>query len=122
MYSVFRLLFACVLLSLAGISEASRCGNINNSQGKCQIEKCCSNMGGVQYCDSSAGRLVCQNGYYSSCYCTRHAIMDLHNVEGCCLWQGGVMTIDETGLVICNSGGVSELCTLQIPTEPVAAW
>jgi hypothetical protein len=45
--------------------------------------------------------------------------MDLQNVQGCCTWQGGVMTTDPWGLVICNNGGVSEICTLgnngQIP-------
>ena len=85
--------------------------------------ECCSNMGGIKSCDSSAGRYVCQNGYYSSCHCTRHAVMDLQRVQGCCLWQGGVMVIDPMGMVICNNGGVSEICSLQHPTnQPVAAW
>jgi len=74
---------------------------------------CCQGMGGIQYCDSSAGRYVCQNGYYSSCYCTIHAVMDLQRVSGCCLWQGGVMLVDPNGLVICNDGGTSEVCTLE---------
>ncbi len=85
-------------------------------------QDCCSHMGGIQYCDSSAGRFVCKNGYYSACYCTRHAVMDLQRVQGCCLWQGGVLTIDEVGLVICNNGGVSEICTRQTPEESVAIW
>jgi len=83
---------------------------------------CCSNMGGIQYCDSSAGRYVCKNGFYSSCYCTRHAVMDLQRIKGCCIWQGGVMTIDDVGLVICNNGGVSEICSLQTTVENVASW
>lgn len=76
---------------------------------------CCSAMGGIHYCDSSAGRFVCKNGYYSSCYCTRHAVMDLQKIQGCCLWQGGVMASDEVGLVVCNNGGISEICSLQEP-------
>lgn len=83
---------------------------------------CCSKMGGISYCDSSAGRYVCNNGYYSSCYCTRHAVMDLQRIEGCCIWQGGVMTVDSTGLVICNNGGTSELCSLQTPVKSVSIW
>ena len=75
---------------------------------------CCKGMQGIQYCDSSSGRFVCANGYYSSCYCTRHAIMDLQKIEGCCLWKGGVLTVDhENGLVVCNNGGISNVCSLQ---------
>ena len=83
---------------------------------------CCVNMGGIKYCDSSAGRYVCENGYYSSCYCTRHAVMDLQKIQGCCLWQGGVFKVDELGLVVCNNGGVSDVCNLQTPVETYAAW
>lgn len=84
---------------------------------------CCSKMGGVQYCDSSAGRLVCKNGFYSACYCTRHAIMDLQLLRGCCLWKGGVMPdYDTTGLVVCNDGSVSEECSLGNPPQSVATW
>ena len=83
---------------------------------------CCSQMGGINYCDSSAGRYVCNNGYYSTCYCTIHAVMELEHVQGCCLWQGGVLTIDPMGLVICNSGGVSEVCSLQTPPKSAAIW
>lgn len=83
---------------------------------------CCADMGGIKYCDSSSGRFVCMNGYYSSCYCTRHAVMDLQKIHGCCLWQGGVMTVDPTGLVICNNGGVSEVCSLQTPVKSVSIW
>lgn len=90
------------------------------SQANSKCDNCCNKMGGVQYCDSSAGRFVCQNGEYSSCYCTRHAVMDLQKIKGCCLWQGGVFKIDERGLVICNNGSVSELCTLQSPEERTA--
>ncbi|WP_242604461.1 hypothetical protein [Legionella gresilensis] len=91
---------------------AGRCGDCQGDDcPKHCPGQCCEKMGGVSYCDSSAGRLVCKNGYYSSCYCTRHAIMDLQNVQGCCLWQGGVLTVDEGGLVICNNGGISELCS-----------
>ncbi|WP_174901052.1 neurogenic locus notch [Legionella hackeliae] len=80
-------------------------------------------MGGISYCDTSAGRYVCSNGYYSSCYCTRHAVMDLQKLQGCCLWQGGVLTVDDaTGVVVCNNGGVSEVCSLQSPSQQVSIW
>ena len=72
---------------------------------------CCQGMGGIHYCDSSAGRFICQNGAISACYCDRHAVMNLQKIEGCCLWQGGVAAMDETGLVVCNNGGVSETCS-----------
>lgn len=83
---------------------------------------CCAQMGGIQYCDSSAGRFVCNNGDYSSCYCTDKAVMDLQKIEGCCLWQGGVMASDETGLVVCNNGGISETCSLQNVTQLLGGW
>jgi len=89
---------------------------------------CCSKMGGVNYCDSSAGRLVCNNGFYSTCYCTPHAVMDLHLLQGCCLWKGGVMPLDilhggtPSGLIVCRDGSVSEECSLQNPIEKIAAW
>ena len=85
---------------------------------------CCRGMLGIQYCDSSAGRYVCANGYYSSCYCTRHAVMDLQKIEGCCLWQGGVFKIDKhSGLVICRDGGISSVCSAQKPSDKtVSLW
>ena len=111
MHSLRHLLIAALLLLNAPVSLVhSACPD------------CCAKMGGVQYCDSSAGRFVCNNGFYSSCYCTRHAVMDLQKIQGCCLWQGGVMAQDAMGLVICNNGSVSELCSLQDPVQRVAAW
>ena len=71
----------------------------------------CRLQGGVHYCDSSAGRYVCRNGDYSTVYCTRHAIMDLEHIQGCCLWAGGVFKVTPTGVVICRNGSVSELCS-----------
>lgn len=116
MYFVTRILLL-IALALPGIANAC------NSKNGCGDKRaCCAGMGGARYCDSSAGRVVCNNGFYSSCYCTRHAIMDLQHIPGCCVWQGGVLRIDPTGLVICNNGGVSEECTLQSPVEPVATW
>ncbi|MDX2346033.1 MAG: neurogenic locus notch [Legionella sp.] len=83
----------------------------------------CDKMGGIQYCDSSAGRYVCNNGRYSSGYCKRTAVMDMQAFKGCCMWQGGVLKYDElSGLLICNNGGVSEICSLGIEEEKVAAW
>ena len=118
-----RFLVFCALAFSFSLSYAGSCGGC--TKGKCvQVcDKCCGQMGGIQYCDSSAGRYVCNNGFYSSCYCTRHAVMDLTHLQGCCLWQGGVMTIDDsTGFVICNNGSVSEVCTLQEPPQSIASW
>lgn len=84
---------------------------------------CCNSMGGVKYCDSSAGRYVCSNGYYSACYCTRHAVMDLQKIQGCCLWKGGVLKQDQAnGFVVCRDGSVSELCSLQISIKAGSSW
>lgn len=84
---------------------------------------CCNRMGGISYCDSSAGRLVCNNGFYSACYCTRHAVMDLQLLKGCCLWRGGVQfTYADTRVILCNDGSISEECSLQLPAEKVATW
>lgn len=88
----------------------------------CDKRLCCHDMGGISYCDSTAGRYVCNNGYYSTCYCTRHAVMDLQKLEGCCLWQGGVFNIEATGLVLCNNGGISEICSIQNPPQQVSVW
>ncbi|MBN9230525.1 MAG: neurogenic locus notch [Legionella sp.] len=86
---------------------------------------CCNQMGGVSYCDSSAGRLVCNNGFYSVCYCTPHAVMDLQLLQGCCMWHGGVLppnVSSPSGLIVCNDGYISEECSLQNPVEKIAAW
>ncbi len=93
--------------------------------GKKSESTCCGSMGGVSYCDSSAGRLVCNNGFYSTCYCTPHAVMDLQLLQGCCLWKGGVLPPSihgPLGYVICNDGSVSEECSLENPHEKIAAW
>jgi len=84
--------------------------------------QCCDKMSGIKYCDSSAGRYVCQNGDYSSCYCTRHAIMDLQKFQGCCMWQGGVKKLDDRGQVLCRDGTSSEICALQIPHDSISAY
>lgn len=106
-----RSLFVAFAITLSGGVNAGAC------------ESCCSAKGGIQYCDSSAGRYVCSDGDYSSCYCTRHAVMDLQKIQGCCVWQGGVMKIEPgTGLVICNDGGVSDVCSIQHPIKSVSLW
>ena len=74
------------------------------------------------YCDSSAGRIVLENGDYSTCYCTRHAVMNLQKLEGCCMWHGGVAQVTPKSIVICRDGAVSELCTRQIPHDNVAIY
>ena len=75
-----------------------------------KINRCCDKMGGVSYCDRTAGRYVCHNGAYSTCYCTQHAIMDLQTVNGCCLWHEGVLSVTPEKIVLCNDGSVSEEC------------
>lgn len=86
-------------------------------------DHCCANRGCIQYCDASAGRFVCGDGEYSSCYCTRHAVMDLQKIQGCCLWQGGVFKIeDPSHLVICNDGSVSEICSIQFVPETASIY
>ncbi|MCH9756057.1 MAG: neurogenic locus notch [Gammaproteobacteria bacterium] len=109
-----RLLLCLGSLFLSPVTLAAQnCGGAN----------CCGKMGGIQYCDSSAGRYVCNNGRYSSCYCKRSAVMDMQAFAGCCMWQGGVFKFDEKdGLLICNNGGVSEVCSIGHVTKKVAAW
>lgn len=86
-------------------------------------DNCCNTMGGASYCDSSAGRLVCANGFYSACYCDRHAVMDLKLLKGCCLWNGGVLpTYDRSGAVVCNDGSVSEECSLDNPLNRIGIY
>ncbi len=82
---------------------------------------CCEKLGGIRYCDSSAGRYVCNSGDYSACYCTIHAIMDLQKLQGCCLWQGGVLKAD-VGVVTCRDGSISEICGLQRPAVSAAIY
>ncbi|HCA89094.1 MAG: neurogenic locus notch [Legionellaceae bacterium] len=124
MKSYLNLSFLILLCLISLQIHASRCGEQPNRacQSDCYRDKCCQNMGGIQYCDASSGRYVCQNGFFSSCYCTRHAVMDLEHLQGCCLWQGGVLDVNESGLVICNNGGVSEICTLDTPMPSRSSW
>lgn len=110
MHSIYRL----TLLSFMALFML-----FNTAHANC--DNCCGGMGGVQYCDSSAGRMVCKNGDYSSCYCTPHAVMNLQKLQGCCLWQGGVLKTDPHGHVICNNGGISEICSLT-PVQHVAVY
>jgi hypothetical protein len=46
--------------------------------------------------------------------------MELERIEECCLWQGGVLDTNINGVVICNNGGVSEVCTIQNPPQSIA--
>ncbi len=102
----------CATLLLSGISIETNAASNN----------CCERMGGIHYCDDSAGRYVCKNGDYSACYCTRHAVMDLQLLTGCCLWQGGVLKVTERGIVLCNDGGFSQICSLQSHHEKAAVY
>ena len=115
-----RLLVLVFICSIQ-IAHASRCGACKGLDCPPVCDPCCGQMGGVSYCDSSAGRLVCNNGFYSSCYCERHAVMDFGHLQGCCLWQGGVIKIDRlTGYIVCANGAISEICSLENVPERVA--
>jgi hypothetical protein len=49
--------------------------------------------------------------------------MDLQKIAGCCTWQGGVFKLDEyTHAVICNDGGISEICSIYTPVKSVSLW
>ena len=120
-----RLMVLCALLFGLSYSSvyAGDCGDCAEKKScKATCDRCCSQMGGISYCDSSAGRLVCGNGQYSSCYCTRHAVMDLQHIQGCCIWQGGVLSATAEGHVICNNGGVSEICSNFEFPQSLATW
>ena len=114
MLSLKPLLLTCILSLLISPVFAT----------KKEDRRCCGEMGGVSYCDSSAGRLVCKNGFYSVCYCTPHAVMDLQLLRGCCLWKGGVLPPDlrTPGVILCGDGSISEECTIQNVPEKVAIW
>ena len=125
MQKITSILVVAVFCSIAlPQSFAAKCGAGGQCrQPLCEDQTCCGKMGGVSYCDSSAGRLVCNNGYYSSCYCTRHAVMDIQLLQGCCLWQHGVLRTDyQTGAVICNDGTISPECTLQNLNQSAGVW
>lgn len=120
MRSLFRSLVVVILFAFSTSYAQRACET--TFVPSCDKQLCCNDMGGISYCDSSAGRYVCNNGYYSTCYCTRHAVMDIQKIAGCCLWQGGVFAIDATGLVLCNNGGISEICSIQNPPKSVSVW
>lgn len=126
MQLIARLCFLFTLL-VTGVNlvHAGSCGGCQKDDTRCKAtcDRCCEHMGGVMYCDSSVGRQVCNNGSYSSCYCTRHAVMDLDHIQGCCLWQGGVLAADDgTGSVLCNDGAVSSICSFESLPQSVATW
>lgn len=87
-----------------------------------ECAQCCVGYGGINYADSSSGRYVCNNGYVSQCYSTRHAIMDMQKFKGCCIWEGGILKITMKGEVICRDGHVSELCTQANAKDAVAVY
>jgi hypothetical protein len=106
------LLFALAVLSFSSYTIA--CST-------CSGDSCCAGSG-ISYCDSSSGRYVCKNGDYSTCYCTRHAVMEMERFRGCCMWHGGVYKVNGYGAVICNDSTVSELCSAHNAPEKIASW
>ena|SRR3990167_6339494 len=111
-----RIIQVLIIWGFSCVIYAGSC--VNKSTADCQsipnYSVCCGAMGGINYCDSSGGRLVCNNGYVSSCYCSRFAVMDLQLLQGCCLWHGGeIHAQDENGLIICSDGSVSIECSEQ---------
>ena len=116
MGELIRILFMLVALLTIPASNVYACFSSGQSCPRdCGKKKdtCCGGMGGISYCDSSAGRYVCQNGDYSVCYCTPHAVMDLQFIQGCCVWQGGVKHVTIGGSVICRNGVEAEICSKQ---------
>lgn len=95
-----------ILLVITTSSIFAGCGDAG-------CDSCCAGKGGIRYSDSSAGRYVCNDGDYSVCYSTIHAVMDMQKFEGCCMWKGGVLKTTPEGIVICRNGSYSELCTLR---------
>ncbi len=71
-----------------------------------------SNPGEPVYCDTSAGRVVLNNGSYSKLFCRYNAVMDFKYLHACCSWAGGVF-MDKQGNVICRNGSISPVCSLQ---------
>lgn len=112
------------VLSTFNVQARPNCEKTKNDLyfSSCEKKVCCQSRGGISYCDSLAGRFVCQNGGYSTCYCTRHAVMDLQKIKGCCLWQGGVLKAEENGPVVCNNGAISETCSAYTAFEKMTRW
>lgn len=115
------LLAAVITLSSLSANLAARDICETSYVPSCDHHFCCNGMGGIDYCDSSSGRYICSNGYISSCYCTRHAVMDLQKLQGCCLWKGGVSQVTEAGAIVCNNGQISEVCNFH-PDFNVSYW
>lgn len=76
----------------------------------------------ISYCDATNGLYVLVNGDFSAYYCTRRAVMNMQKFEGCCMWRGGVASIDVKGKVTCHDGSISELCTKQGPQEKATVF
>lgn len=85
----------------------------NAGCGADSCNSCCAGKGGILYGDSSAGRYVCNDGDYSVCYSTIHAVMDMQKFEGCCMWKGGVLKVLPEGIVLCRNGSYSEICSIR---------
>lgn len=82
----------------------------------------CTSVPKILYCDASNGRYVLDNGDFSASYCTRRAVMNLQKFQGCCMWRGGVAGINARGVVKCNDGSISQLCTMQGPQEKATLY
>ncbi len=90
--------------------------SINNVFAGCDADACdtcCAQKGGIRYSDSTGGRYVCNDGDYSVCYSTIHAVMDMQKFEGCCMWEGGVLKTTPEGIVLCRDGSYSEICSMR---------
>ena len=121
LFTGFTMRYLLVFLLSISISTSYALGfNSVPPRPKPKVDECSTSK--FSYCDSSAGRYVMHNGDYSKCYCTKAAVMDLKILEGCCLWQGGVLKKTRQGVVICNNGTISEFCTLQRPNDLMFNW
>ncbi len=98
-------------------AKLQRIADASNSQaiiGETKGAHQCCAPNGISYCDISSGHYVCSDGGYSTCICqsttpvTTYATLMLD----CCLWHGGIAA-NNLGIVVCNDGSVSEVCSIQ---------
>lgn len=49
--------------------------------------------------------------------------MLLDHIQGCCIWQGGVLGVSEnTNLIVCNDGSTSQICSDAALPQGIATW
>lgn len=48
--------------------------------------------------------------------------MDLQHLQGCCLWQGGMLQTTPEGIVLCRDGTASIVCSMLKNDEKVSVY